>query len=140
MGEFPLAALIGALGVVAAVLGFVFGRKSGRQAEIVAQQRAKATAEETATRILEEAGREAENIRKGAVVSGREELLQLREAQELEVRQRRLDVEREEKRVVEREAQLDRARESLEGREHDLQQRGKERRSARAGARASDRR
>jgi ribonuclease Y len=126
MGEFPLAALIGALGVVAAVLGFVFGRKSGRQAEIVAQQRAKATAEETATRILEEAGREAENIRKGAVVSGREELLQLREAQELEVRQRRLDVEREEKRVVEREAQLDRARESLEGREHDLQQRGKE--------------
>jgi len=126
MGEFPLVALIGALGVIAAVLGFVFGRKSGRQAEVVAQQRAKATAEETATRILEEAGREAENIRKGAVVSGREELLQLREAQEQEVRQRRLDVEREEKRVVEREAQLDRARESLEGREQDLQQRGRE--------------
>jgi ribonuclease Y len=137
MGEFPLAALIGALGVIAAVLGFVFGRKSGRQAEIVAQQRAKATAEETATRILEEAGREAENIRKGAVVSGREELLQLREAQEREVRQRRLDVEREEKRVVEREAQLDRARESLEGREQDLQQRGRElgAREGAAGAR-----
>lgn len=126
MGEFPLAALIGALGVIAAVLGFALGRKSGRQAEIVAQQRAKATAEETATRILDEAGREAENIRKGAVVSGREELLQLREAQEQEVRQRRLDVEREEKRVMEREAQVDRARESLEGREQDLQQRGKE--------------
>jgi len=126
MGEFPLAALIGALGVIAAVLGFVFGRKSGRQAEIVAQQRAKATAEETATRILEEAGREAENIRKGAVVAGREELLQLREAQEQEVRQRRVDVEREEKRVVEREAQLDRARESLDGREQELQRRGKE--------------
>jgi len=137
MGEFPLAALIGALGVIAAVLGFVFGRKSGRQAEIVAQQRAKATAEETATRILEEAGREAENIRKGAVVSGREELLQLRETQEQEVRQRRLDVEREEKRVVEREAQLDRARESLEGREQDLQQRGRElgAREGAAGAR-----
>lgn len=137
MGEFPLAALIGALGVIAAVLGFVFGRKSGRQAEMVAQQRAKATAEETATRILEEAGREAENIRKGAVVSGREELLQLRETQEQEVRQRRLDVEREEKRVVEREAQLDRARESLEGREQDLQQRGRElgAREGAAGAR-----
>ncbi|NCW45986.1 MAG: DUF3552 domain-containing protein, partial [Gemmatimonadaceae bacterium] len=106
MGEFPLAALIGALGVIAAVLGFVVGRKSGRQAELVAQQRAKATAEETATRILEEAGREAENIRKGAVVTGREELLQLREAQEQEVRQRRVEVEREEKRIVEREAQL----------------------------------
>lgn len=140
MGEFPLAALIGALGVIAAVLGFVFGRKSGRQAEIVAQQRAKATAEETATRILEEAGREAENIRKGAVVSGREELLQLREAQEQEVRQRRLDVEREEKRVVEREAQLDRARESLEGREQDLHRRGKElgAREGAAGAREQE--
>lgn len=126
MGEFPLAALIGALGVIAAVLGFVFGRKSGRQAEIVAQQRAKATAEETASRILDEAGREAENIRKGAVVAGREELLQLREVQEQEVRQRRVDVEREEKRVVEREAQLDRARESLEGREQELHRRGKE--------------
>lgn len=126
MGEFPLAALIGALGVIAAVLGFVFGRKSGRQAELVAQQRAKATAEETAARILEEAGREAENIRKGAVVAGREELLQLREAQEQEVRQRRADVEREEKRVVEREAQLDRARESLDGHEQELQRRGTE--------------
>jgi len=126
MGEFPLAALIGALGVIAAVLGFVVGRKSGRQAELVAQQRAKATAEETATRILEEAGREAENIRKGAVVTGREELLQLREAQEQEVRQRRVEVEREEKRIVEREAQLDRARESLDGREQELQRRGKD--------------
>jgi ribonuclease Y len=140
MGDFPLAALIGALGVIAAVLGFVFGRKSGRQAEIVAQQRAKATAEETASRILDEAGREAENIRKGAVVAGREELLQLREAQEQEVRQRRIDVEREEKRVVEREAQLDRARESLDGRDQELQRRGKDlgSRESAAGAREQE--
>jgi ribonuclease Y len=140
MGDFPLAALIGALGVIAAVLGFVFGRKSGRQAEIVAQQRAKATAEETASRILDEAGREAENIRKGAVVAGREELLQLREAQEQEVRQRRIVVEREEKRVVEREAQLDRARESLDGRDQELQRRGKDlgTRESAAGAREQE--
>lgn len=118
MGDFPLAALLGAAGVVAAVVGFVFGRRSGRAIEIAAQQRAKATAEDTATRILDEARRESETIRKSAAVAGREEVLQLRESLEQELRQRRGDIEREEKRVQDREAQLDRARESLEGREH----------------------
>ena len=123
MGDLPLAALVGALGVLSAVIAFVLGRKSGRQVEIAEQQRAKATAEDTAGRILDEAKREAETLRKGAVVSGKEEVLQLREAQEVEVRQRRGEVEKEEKRVMEREAQLDRARESLEGREQELQRR-----------------
>jgi len=126
MGEISLAALVGAAGILAAVLSFVFGRKTGRSAELVAQQRAKATAEETSSRLLDEARREAENIKKAAIVAGREELLQLRESHEQDVRQRRAEVEREEKRVVEREALLDRARESLEGREQELQRRGKE--------------
>ncbi len=126
MGELPLAALTSAAGVVAAVLAFVLGRKSGRQVEIGGQQRAKATAEETAARVLEDARREAETLRKGAVVAGKEEILQLRESLEQEVRNRRLEVERDEKRVIEREGQLDRARESLEGREQELQRRGRE--------------
>jgi ribonuclease Y len=123
MGESSLAALIGAAGIVAAVLSFLFGRSSGRAVEVSAQQRAKATAEETASRLLDEARREAETLRKDAVVSGREEVLQLREAQEQEVRRRRGEVEREEKRVLERESQLDRVREALEGREQELQRR-----------------
>lgn len=126
MGDFSLAALFGAVGIIAAVLSFVFGRKSGRNIEVSAQQRAKATAEETATRLLDEARREAETIRKGAVVAGREELIQLRETLEQELRQRRVDVEREEKRVLDRETQVDRARESLEGREQELHRRGNE--------------
>jgi ribonuclease Y len=126
MGELPLAALTSAAGVVAAVLAFVLGRKSGRQVEIGGQQRAKATAEETAARVLDDARREAETLRKGAVVAGKEEILQLRESLEQEVRNRRLEVERDEKRVIEREGQLDRARESLEGREQELQRRGRE--------------
>ncbi|WP_053334488.1 ribonuclease Y [Gemmatimonas phototrophica] len=126
MGDISLAALVGAVGVIAAVIAFVLGRKSGRTIELAAQQRAKATAEETAARVLDEARREAENIRKGAVVAGKEEILLLRENHEQDVRQRRIEVEREEKRVVDRETQLDRARESLEGREQELQRRGKE--------------
>jgi ribonuclease Y len=126
MGDSLLTALIGALGVIAAAIAFLVGRKSGRQVEISEQQRAKATAEETAARVLDEARREAETLRKGAVVSGKEEVLQLRESHELELRQRRSEMEREEKRVLEREAQLDRARESLEGREEELHRRGRD--------------
>jgi ribonuclease Y len=125
MGDV-LPALIGALGLVSAVVAFVIGRQSGRKIEVEAQRRARATADETATRILEEARREAENLRKGAVVAGKEEVLQLREAIEQETRQRRGDLEREEKRVLEREGQLDKLRESLEARDSELQKRAAE--------------
>lgn len=126
MGELSLAALTGALGVVAAVIAFVFGRRSGRRDEVAEQQRAKATAEQTAERILDEARREADTLRKGAVVAGKEEILQLRETHEQEFRQRRIEVEKEEKRVLEREAQLDRAREGVEGREQEVQRRNRD--------------
>ncbi len=118
-----LPALIGALGLISAVVSFVVGQRSERKAEQEKQRRAKATAEETASRIVDEARREAENLRKGAVVSGKEEILQLRESIEQEVRQRRTDVAREEKRVTEREAQVDRTRESVVGREQEMQRR-----------------
>lgn len=123
MGDFPVAALVGALGLISAVVTFFVGRQAGRSAELREQERAKATATETANRILDEARREAETSRKSAVVSGKEEILQLRETLEQEFRERRGEFEREEKRVLEREGQLDRARESLEGRETDLQRR-----------------
>jgi ribonuclease Y len=126
MGELPLAALIGVLGAASALVAFVVGRKSGRQAELAEQQRAKATAEETATRILDEARREADTLRKGAVVTGKEEVLRLREAQEAEMRGRRGELEKEEKRILDREMQLDRTRESLDGRDQELQRRGRD--------------
>ena len=119
MGDFPVAALVGALGVISTVVAYVLG---GRL-KVRDQLRAKATADETASRILDDARREAETARKSAIVEGKTELLQLRENLEKELRDRRGDVEREEKRVLEREGQLDRARESLEGREVGLQAR-----------------
>ncbi|MEO7520479.1 MAG: ribonuclease Y, partial [Gemmatimonas sp.] len=140
MGDVPAAALItGALGIVA-VIAWVLGRQSGRRSEVAGQKLAKATAEETAGRIVDEARRESENLRKSAVVSGKEEILQLRESIEVEVRQRRGDIEREEKRVLERETQIDRVRESLEGRDQELQTRANElgRRESKSGDRAKE--
>jgi ribonuclease Y len=126
MGEIPAAALVGALGLIAAVVAYVVGRQSWRKVETGEQQRALVVAEEGAVRVVDEAKREAETLRRAAIVAGKEEVLQLRESHEQEVRQRRVELEREEKRVLERESQLDRARESLESREQEVQRRGSE--------------
>ncbi len=123
MGDFPVAALVGALGLILVVVAFFVGRRSGANDTLAEQRRAKATADETATRILEEARRDAESARKSAIVEGKEEILQLRETLEREMRDRRVDVEREEKRILEREGQLDRARELVEGRDAEMQSR-----------------
>ena len=86
MGDLALLALSGAVGLVAAVVAFVAGRRSGRAQELAEQRRARASAEETAGRLLDEARREAETLRKDAVVSGKEEVLRQREVQEQELR------------------------------------------------------
>ncbi|HET7188186.1 MAG TPA: Rnase Y domain-containing protein, partial [Gemmatimonadaceae bacterium] len=107
-------AIIAALGVlvIASPAFFFLGRKSGvgvgREAELERQAAAKATAEETAKRILADAEREVETMRKSAVVTGKEEVMRLREDAEQELRGRRAIVEQEERRINERESALDR--------------------------------
>lgn len=120
MNSLPVPALLGAIAVIVGVVAFVLGRRAGVAGEREQQVRARTTAEETASRLLDEARREAETIRKGAVVAGKEELIQLREEFEGEVRRRRGEVEREERRVQDREDQLERRVEGLDGREREL--------------------
>src|SRR3712207_1280541 len=109
-------ALVAALGVLilAAPTFFVIGRRTGTGAELRRQAAARATAEETSRRIVGDAEREAETLRKSAIVSGKEELIGLREQFEIEVRSRREEVERDERRLAERDASLDRKSESLD--------------------------
>lgn len=119
MGDIPVAALLGALGLISAVVAYI----AGGRVELGRQRRARATADELANRILEDARRESETARKAAIVAGKEEILQLRETLEKELRARRVDVERDEKRVVDRETHLDRTRDALEGRDDELKKR-----------------
>ena len=126
MNSTALSAALGVLVVVASAAFFFFGRRAGRTSERAAQALAKGTAEQTATRIVGEAEREAESLRKSAVISGKEELIKLRENWEVEARRRREEVEREEKRVQDREVVLDRKFDVLEGREKDVGRRGSE--------------
>ncbi|MDQ6610875.1 MAG: ribonuclease Y, partial [Gemmatimonadota bacterium] len=107
--------------VVLVAVVWAIASKSGAGRELEHQRRAKSTAEETSARLLDEARRDAENVRKGAVVAGKEDILKLREDFDKDARQRRHDLEREEKRVQDREGQIDKTRETLLSREVDLQ-------------------
>jgi len=135
-------ALLAALGafVIAGAAFFVLGRRTGAAAEIARQQLAKTTAEETSKRILGDAEREAETLRKSAVVSGKEEIIKLRESFEKELRGRREEVEREERRLAEREGTLERKGDALETRDKDLGRRASElgRREKQVGEREAE--
>ena len=120
-----LAAAIGAV-ILASAAFFFLGRRLGTVAEVKRLAAAKSTAEETSTRIVAEAEREAENLRKSAIVAGKEELIKLREKFEQEVRGRREEVEREERRITDRETVLDRKSDVLEQRDRDLGRRASE--------------
>ncbi|HEY4216867.1 MAG TPA: ribonuclease Y [Gemmatimonadaceae bacterium] len=125
MNVIAISAALGVV-VIAALAFFFLGRKSGTRAEHDRQAAAKSTAEETTRRMVSEAERESENIRKTAVVTGKEELIKLRERFESEIRGRREETEREERRLSERETVLDRKYELLETRDKDLGRRASE--------------
>jgi len=120
-----LAAALGAV-IVASAAFFFLGRRAGVNSEVKRLTAAKSSAEETAKRIISDGERESENLRKSAVVAGKEELIRLREKFESEVRGRREEVEREERRIAERETVLDRKSDLLEQRDRDLGRRASE--------------
>src|SRR5204862_862026 len=123
MNQMALVAVLGAL-VFALPAIFFVGRRAGitagERAELERQRAAKSSADEIAKRLVEEAEREAETLRKTAVLAGKEELIRLRETAEQELRQRRGTVEAEERRVGERESALERRAEAVEQRDRDL--------------------
>jgi len=104
---------------IASAVSYLIGRKLGGRAELRRQQQAHTTAEDAAKRIVGEAEREAQSLRKTAVLTGKEELIRLREEWEVDVRGRREEVEREERRVSDRDSLLDRKYELLEQRERE---------------------
>jgi ribonuclease Y len=119
MNELAFFAVLGVL-VLALPAFFIFGQKRGAAGELARQASSKSTAEETAKRIISDAEREVETSRKSAVISGKEEVMKLRETAEVELRSRRSQVEQEERRVNERESTLDRKLELVEGRDREI--------------------
>ena len=123
MDSLAIIAALGAFAIASPAFFFVgrkTGRRVGREAEVQRQAAAHATAEETAKRIVADAEREVDTMRKSAVVTGKEEVMRLREAAEQDLRSRRSSVEQEERRVGERESALDRKLEVVEQRDRDV--------------------
>jgi ribonuclease Y len=96
--------LIALAAVVAGAAGF-FGGQSVIQSRLRA---AKATAEDEANRIRAAAQQDAESLRKGEVLKGREEAIRSREEWEREEAKRRDELDRLERRFQERTEALDR--------------------------------
>ncbi len=118
-----LAIALGVVGAAGSAVAFRAGRGVGRSAELDARKAAGDTAEQLGKRIVGEAEREADGLRKAAVLSGKEEAMRARETWEAEARKRRDEVERDEKRLQEREGVLDRKFEVIETRDKDLSRR-----------------
>jgi len=102
--------------VLAIVIGLLIGyviRKNISEAKI-------GQAENLAKEIVEKANRDSETVKKEKLLEAKEEIHRLRTEGENENRERRLEVQKYEKRVLQKEENLDRKIQSLEQKENDL--------------------
>jgi ribonuclease Y len=107
--------------IVAALAGAVGYLVRKRFAEAVIS-----SAEEEAQRILQEAGRDAEALKREALVEAKEEIHKLRADAEREARERRSELQQFERRLMQKEEALDRKSDALEKKESSLHQKERE--------------
>lgn len=106
-----------AFAIIALIIGVVIGyfyRKSNHEKEL-------AGARNTATSILEEAAKDAETMKKEAMLEAKEESHQYRSTIEEELRERRNDVLKQENRMIQKEENLDRKENTLSKREKTIE-------------------
>ena len=80
------------------------------------------SAEKQASRILEDAEKEADNKKKEALVEAKDDIHKLRTEAEKEIKDRRAELNRQERRVQQKEENLDRKTDNLEKKEETLNQ------------------
>ena len=97
------------VGLVAFLLGYLLRRT-------IAEAKIK-SAEEAARRILEEARKEADARQREVVVEAKDEAFRLKREAEREIREQRAEIQRLERRLVQREENLERKTEALEQRD-----------------------
>jgi len=79
------------------------------------------SAEEAAAKIIEEAKKEAEGTKREAILEAKDETHKLRVDAERDIRERRNELQRIERRLIQKEESLDRKFESIERKEENLQ-------------------
>ena len=112
-------------GIAAVVLG-VIGFFVGSAYRSRADKTAVGTAKEEARRILNDAIKNAETKKKELLIEAKDEVHQLRQETERDLRERRSDIQRSENRLQQKEEALDRKIENLEAKEEKLVLKAKE--------------
>ena len=113
------------IGLGLGFLGGVIYRKKVAEAEI-------GSAEEQAKRIVDDGFKEAETLKKEALLEAKEEILKQKNESEREIKERRSELSKQESRVAKREETLERKIESLEAKEEALSAKIKENEEAAA--------
>jgi len=103
-----------------AVAAFFIYKQGEKHRKAVAEQKI-GSAEQEATRLLNEALATAEQKRKEAILEAKDEIHKQRSEAEREIRDRRAEVQRQERRINQREETLDKRADNLEKKEDVLQ-------------------
>ncbi len=114
--------IFGAIALVLAIIGFAIGqlyRRKSAEASI-------GSAEAEAKRILGDAIKTAETKKKEMLIEAKDEIFQMRQETDRDLRERRSEVQRQEHRLQQKEETLDKKIENLEAKEEKLQKRAKE--------------
>lgn len=105
-------------GLICGFVAFKMGvnyRKKVAEAEI-------GSAEEQAKKMINDAIKDAETKKKEAVIEAKDEIHKLRTDAEREIKERRAEVSRQERRIVQKEESLDKKMDNLEAKEEQLQE------------------
>ena len=105
---------------VVVVLLFIAGILIGRYLRLQIGKTKLADAQGQAKKIIDDAQKEAANIKKSKIFEAKDELYGLKQKQESELRQKRKDINRLEQQFMSREANMDRKADLLKKRESDL--------------------
>ncbi len=115
IGYVAIAVLVLVAVVAAFVIGTLYRRKS--------DENILGSAKEQATKLLNDAMKQAEQRRKEAIIEAKDEAFKLRSEAEKEVKERRSEVQRGERRLDQKENALDKKIATQEKKEEDLKQR-----------------
>jgi ribonuclease Y len=110
---------VGVASLAAGSAGGYFYRRNIAEAKV-------AKAEDAVKKMIDDAQKRAEALKKETVLEAKEEVYRLRSENEKEIRERRNELQRTERRLLQREESLDKKLDSLEQREEQLNKKQKE--------------
>ena len=115
-----------ALTVIILIIGLILGFGAGYLIRKYVAEAKIASAEEAAKRIISEADEKAQSLKKEKVLEAKEEVHRLRNELDKETKERRLELQRMERRILQKEENLDKKISQFEKREDELKKRVEE--------------